>query len=130
MKNKGEVMIPEKMLEVLKHEGVVAIATQGADGPHLVNTWNSYLELDADGNLLIPAGYMNVTEANLAKNPKLLITLGSREVEGSHGPGTGFLVEGSGRFVSSGAGFDRIKGRFPWARAVLEVKIASVTQTL
>ncbi len=31
-------MIPEKLLEVLKHEGVVAIAAQGQDGPHLVNT--------------------------------------------------------------------------------------------
>lgn len=31
-------MIPEKMMEVLQHEGVVAIATQGDDGPHLVNS--------------------------------------------------------------------------------------------
>ena len=30
-------MIPEKLLEVLRHEGVVAIATQGLDGPHVVN---------------------------------------------------------------------------------------------
>lgn len=33
-------VIPEKLLQVLKHEGVVAIATQGEEGPHLVNTWN------------------------------------------------------------------------------------------
>lgn len=35
-------MIPEKLLDVLKNYGVVAIATQGQDGPHLVNTWHSY----------------------------------------------------------------------------------------
>ena len=37
-------MIPEKLLEVLKQDGVVAIATLGQDGPHMVNTWNSYIE--------------------------------------------------------------------------------------
>jgi len=31
-------MIPEKLLEVLKNYGVVAIATQGQGGPHLVKT--------------------------------------------------------------------------------------------
>jgi predicted pyridoxine 5'-phosphate oxidase superfamily flavin-nucleotide-binding protein len=123
-------MIPEKMKEVLKHEGVVAIATQGENGPHLVNTWNSYIEINGQGNLLIPAGYMNVTEANIAKNPKVLLTVGSREVEGSHGPGTGFLVEGTAAFVSTGPDFDKLKARFAWARAALEVTISSVTQTL
>lgn len=123
-------MIPEKMKEVMQHEGVVAIATQGEDGPHLINTWNSYLRVDADGKLLVPAGYMHVTEANLAKNPKVCLTLGTREVEGTHGPGTGFLVEGTGRFVSSGPALDATKAAYPWARAVLEVTIASVKQTL
>lgn len=123
-------MIPEKFMQVLKHEGVVAIATQGEDGPHLVNTWNSYLQVTETGNLLIPAGYMQVTEANLTKNPKVLVTLGSREVEGFHGPGTGFLVAGTALFVTSGPSFEAVKARFPWARAALEVKVASITQTL
>jgi predicted pyridoxine 5'-phosphate oxidase superfamily flavin-nucleotide-binding protein len=123
-------MIPEKMMQVLKHEGVVAIATQGEDGPHLVNTWNSYIEINAEGDLLVPAGFMHATEANLAKNPKVLMTLGAREVQGNHGPGTGFLVEGTASFESSGAGFDAIKARFGWARAVLKIKPSSITQTL
>ena len=37
--------IPETLLEVLKKDGVVAIATQGPDGPHLVNTWHSYVQV-------------------------------------------------------------------------------------
>ena len=48
-------MIPDKMLEVLKKDGVVAIATLGKDGPHMVNTWNSYIRIKDDGRLLIPA---------------------------------------------------------------------------
>jgi hypothetical protein len=31
------VTIPETLLAVLKNDGVVAIATPGADGPHLGN---------------------------------------------------------------------------------------------
>lgn len=123
-------MIPEKMKEVMEHEGVVAIATQGESGPHLVNTWNSYLALTAGGELLIPVGYMHVTEANLAKDPKVLITLGCREVRGMHGPGTGFLVEGTATFVASGPDFEATKSKFPWARAVLQVAVSAVTQTL
>ena len=33
--------IPDKMTQVLEKDGVVAIATLGQDGPHMVNTWNS-----------------------------------------------------------------------------------------
>jgi hypothetical protein len=33
-------MIPEKLQEIMKSDGVVAIATLGADGPHMVNTSN------------------------------------------------------------------------------------------
>lgn len=123
-------MIPDKMLQVLKHEGVVAIATQGDAGPHLVNTWNSYIQISNDGKLFIPAGYMNTTEANVAKDNRCLITVGSREVEGYHGSGTGFLIEGTAAFIKSGPQFDAAKAKFPWARAVLEITITSVTQTL
>jgi predicted pyridoxine 5'-phosphate oxidase superfamily flavin-nucleotide-binding protein len=123
-------MIPEKLRQVLSHEGVVALATQSDGGPHLVNTWNSYIQVTETGSLLIPAGFMKVTEANVAKNNKVLVTLGSREVEGAHGPGTGFLIEGLATFKTSGAQFEAVKKRFSWARAALEVTIVSVTQTL
>jgi len=55
-------MISEKLAEILKKDGVVAIATFGEDGPHMVNTWNSYIGVSEDGRLLIPAGYMQRTE--------------------------------------------------------------------
>lgn len=123
-------MIPEKLLEVLKHDGVVAIATLGQDGPHMVNTWNSYIKITSDGRLLIPAGYMQRTEANIAFNSNVLITLGSSKVAGKLGPGTGFLIKGTAAFLTSGPDFDVIKAKFVWARAALAVTIASATQTL
>ena len=123
-------MIPEKLLEVLKHDGVVALATLGQDGPHMVNTWNSYIRITDDGRLLIPAGYMHRTEANIAVNRQVLITLGSSKVAGKIGPGTGFLIKGSASFITSGPDFDAVKAKFAWARAAVAITIESVTQTL
>lgn len=122
--------LPQPFLQILRHEGVVAIATQGPDGPHLVNTWNSYLQITEDGRLLIPVGGMQHTEAHLAADDRILVTLGSREVPGLHGPGTGFLVRGTGRFHVTGPEFEAVKGRFAWARAALAVHPESVSQTL
>ena len=124
------MVIPEKMLEVLKQDGVVAIATLGQDGPHMVNTWNSYIRLAEDGRILIPAGYMQRTEANVAFNNQVLITLGSAKVAGRHGPGTGFLLKGTAAFITSGPDFEVLKTRFAWARATLAITPDSIDQTL
>lgn len=123
-------MIPEKFLEVIKSEGVATIGTHADGVIHLSNTWNSYIEISDSGKLLYPAGGMNVTESNIEKNNKVQMTVGSREVEGFHGPGTGFRINGTAAFLKSGADFDRIKQVYPWARAVVEITIESVTQTL
>jgi hypothetical protein len=123
-------MIPEKLLEVMKQDGVVAIATLGADGPHMVNTWNSYLRTTEDGRLLIPVGYMHRTEANIAFNPEVLITLGSSRIKGLHGPGTGFLIKGKAVIVTSGPDFDVLKATFKWLRATMAVTVESATQTI
>ena len=122
-------MIPEKLLEILKKDGVVAIATLGKDGPHMVNTWNSYIRVSAEGRLLIPAGYMHKTEENIKDNPEVLITLGSSKVQGLHGTGAGFLIKGQAEFVTSGPDYDTLKSRFSWLRATLAVTIQSATQT-
>jgi hypothetical protein len=123
-------MIPEKVLEIMKQDGVVAIATLGKDGPHMVNTWNSYLRATEDGRLLIPAGYMHRTEANVAFNSEVLITLGSSKIKGLYGPGTGFLIKGKAAFVTSGPEFDLLKATFQWLRAAMIVTIESATQTI
>lgn len=122
--------IPETVLEILKHDGIVAIATLGTEGPHLVNTWNSYVRISEEGRLLIPAGYMHQTEANLKTNDAVWITLGSSKVAGKMGPGTGFLIKGTAAFVTSGPDFESTKSRFSWARAALAVTVLSATQTL
>lgn len=122
-------MIPEKMMEVLKHEGVVSIVTQGKEA-HVVNTWNSYIEITEEGKFLIPVGRMNATEGNIKENNKILMTIGSREIQGFHSMGAGFLIEGSGEFSYQGKDCDIMKNKFPWIRAVLIIKADKITQTL
>lgn len=123
-------MIPEKLLQVLKLEGVVSIVTMGATAPHVVNTWNSYIQLTEDDHILIPVGGMIQTETNVERNPDVLITLGAREVDGFRGPGTGFLIQGTASFLNSGQLFDLVHKKYPWVRAVLEVSDVYATQTL
>ena len=118
------------MLDVLKHEGVVSIVSQGVNIPHVVNTWNSYIKITEDERMLIPVGGMNTTETFVNRNNNVLLTLGSREVEGFHSMGTGFLVRGTASFVYEGSEYDDTKEKFPWARATLEIKPESITQTL
>ena len=122
--------IPETLLAVLKNDGVVAIATLGTDGPHLANTWNSYVQVTQDGRLLIPAGYLHKTEANIAGNNQVLVTLGSSKVLGLHGPGTGFLIKGTASFLNEGTEYDAMKSKFGWVRAVLSITVNSATQTI
>jgi len=122
-------MIPDKLQKILKSDGIAAIATVGPDGAHLVNTWNSYINVLPDGRWLIPAGYMNKTEGNIAQNPNVVITVGSSKVEGLHGVGSGFLIKGQAKFVTSGPDYDVMKAKFAWLRATMAVTIESVTQT-
>lgn len=124
------MLIPEKMRDILKEKGVVDITTRGNADTHIVSTWNKYIQITEDERLLIPAGHMHLTEANIAINSNVLLTLGNRKVPGMDGPGTGFLVKGTAKFSDSGSEFDTIKALFEWARAVLIVTITSTTQTL
>ncbi len=122
-------MITEKILELMKSDGVVSIATLGEDGIHVVNTWNSYLKVSEDGRLFIPAGYMHKTETNIAQNPNVVITMASSKVKGLHGPGAGFLMKGKAQFISSGPEFDFMKSTYAWVRATLAVTLESAVQT-
>lgn len=125
-------MIDKKLLEVLSTppDAALTIVTQGAEGPHAVNTWNSYVLVCDEGKLWIPAGRMHKTEANIRHNDRVLLTISNREVMGKTYRGTGFLVKGKACFGMEGEEADRVRQRFPWARAVLTITVLSSEQTL
>lgn len=83
-----------------------------------------------DGRLLIPAGGLHKTEANITYNPQVFMTLGSSEVSGLRGLGTGFLIKGKASFRTPGPEFDMMKAKFSWLRTVLAVLTDSAAQTL
>ncbi|MDF2936177.1 MAG: pyridoxamine 5-phosphate oxidase family protein [Paenibacillaceae bacterium] len=122
-------MFNEKFVEVISHEGVVSIVTSGADGAHVSNTWNSYLVLEGD-KLLIPAAGMRKTQVNIEQNNQVKVTLGTREVMGYRYMGTGFLIEGTAAFLTSGPAYNLMKEKFPFLSRVLEIEAVSVKQTL
>lgn len=123
-------MFTETFKEVIGKEGVVSIVTCADGEAHVVNTWNSYLVTPDDGTLLIPAWKMRKTEEKVIKNNKVLLTLGSKEVQGRMGLGTGFLIEGTARFIKHGPEFDMMKGKFSFLTRVLEVTVTSLKQTI
>ncbi|MBU3803883.1 MAG: FMN-binding protein, partial [Candidatus Cellulosilyticum pullistercoris] len=64
-------------------------------------------------------------------NNRVKVTLGSREVLGFNGyQGTGFLVEGTARFINSGLEFEMMREKFPFANRVLEITAISAKQLL
>ena len=119
-----------KFLEVLQHEGVVAIMSWGIE-PHMVNTWNSYLVVTEDERILIPAYGFRKTQKNVEVNSTVKITLGSKNVLGYKDyPGTGFLITGKAGYIESGDEFDMMKNKFPWLNRVFEITVDTAKQML
>ena len=122
--------LSEKFLEVLKHEGVVSITSWGVE-THVANTWNSYLVVTDDERILIPAYGFRKTEKNVDVNNKVKITLGSKEVLGYKDyQGTGFLIDGSARYISEGEEYDFMKEKFSFLTRVMEITVDSAKQML
>lgn len=117
--------------ELLAAEGAVAISTSDGSGGHLVATWNSYVELIDGQRLAFPAGGYNRTENNVRSGSGIQLLIANREVMGKQGrPGTGYRLTGEAEFQTQGPIYDRIKARFPWARAAVVVNVADWEQLL
>jgi len=122
--------LSEKFLEVIKHEGVVSIMSWGVE-PHMVNTWNSYLVVTDDERILIPAYGFRKTQKNVDVNSKVKIALGSKEVLGYKDyQGTGFIIEGTARYIESGEEYDMMKSKFSFLTRVLEITVDKAKQML
>ncbi len=119
-------MIPEQLEAALRGEGAAAFVTQGPDGrPHLVATWNSYIELVGADTLLFPAGGYRTTEENLRRGSPVQM------IVGGHVPaGIGFRLTGRAELEVGTPSHERVKQRFPWARAAVVFRVGSVEQVL
>ena len=123
-------MFKESFIEVLNHEGVVSVTSWANEKVHVANTWNSYLFLTADNRILIPAAWFNKTQKNVDVQNKVIVTLGSHEVQGKMGMGTGFVVDGTAKFLTEGADYDMMKEKYSFLTRVLEITPEKVRQTI
>ncbi len=124
-------MLTEKFYDVLKNEGVVSIVSWGSAEPHVVNTWNSFIVVTSDERILIPAAGMRRTEKNVKENNKIKMALGSKEVLGYKDyQGTGFIVEGTAKYLEAGSDFEMMKEKFSFLTRVLEITVTSAKQML
>lgn len=123
--------LTEKFHKVIENEGVVSIVSWGKEEPHIANTWNSYLEVTEDERILIPAYGLRKTQKNVEVNNKVKLTLGSRNVFGYKDyQGTGFYIEGTAKYITSGEEYDYMKAKYSFLSRVLEVTVTSIKQTL
>lgn len=122
-------MITEKFKDLISHEGVVSIVSCANNDAHVVNTWNSYLIVKED-KIYIPVYGMVHTQQRTDINNKVKLTFGSKEVMGYQGMGSGYLMEGTAKFLTEGDVVDEMKATYDWAKRVLEVTVTSLIQTL
>jgi hypothetical protein len=124
-------MLNQIFRDCIAHDGIVAVASSSAGGQaHVVNTWNKYLIVTEDEKILIPCFGFHKTEANAQHNPQLEITIGSHEIQGKMGMGTGFLLQGKGEFLNEGPLFDVMHDKCDFCNRVLVFTPASCTQTI
>ena len=110
-------MLPEKLHDVLSYEGVVSLTTWTPEGPHVNNTWNTYIVEKDDDRLDV--------------NNRIILTVGAREVEGFNGyQGTGFRITGTAKLIDEGEDYEMMKKQFSFLRKVLEIKVEEAKQLL
>ncbi len=124
--------LPDEVRAVIDRSEWVAIATVGPDGPHLAGTWGDYVRVlgVAPDRVVIPAGGLRRTEANLANDHRIELLFASRQVQGSNGPGQGCVLRGRGELQTAGPAMDAVRQRFRWARAALVVHVEQASTQL
>ncbi|RIV21704.1 FMN-binding protein [Alicyclobacillaceae bacterium I2511] len=123
-------MLNNTIQRILTQEGPASFVTMGSDGPHMVATWNSYIQLNENDELLIPAGSLFQTELNIKQGSGVQLLIAAKGVQGMHGNGAGFLLKGTAKFENSGAQFEQVKLNFSWARAVMILHIREAVQLI
>ena len=97
---------------------------------HIANTWNKYIIVTDDEKILIPCFGFHKTEKNVSHNPRVEVVVGSHEVQGKIGMGTGCLLTGTAAFASEGPLFDEMKEKCTWASRVLIFTPQTCVQTI
>lgn len=118
----------EKIENILNYEGVFSVVAKGEKFPHIVNTWNSFVSFK-DNNLFIPVGGMKIMEDILKNENRVIVVIGTKELEGLHGMGIGVKIIGKAEIFQDIEEYEAMKTKFEWVRAVMKIEIIEVYQT-
>jgi hypothetical protein len=88
------------------------------------------LQITDDNRILIPAAGFNKTQKNVDVQNKIILTLGSRDIQGKMGMGTGFVIDGTAKFLTEGSDFNMMKEKFSFLNRALEIKADNIRQTI
>jgi hypothetical protein len=117
--------------DCVRHDGIVSVCSSSAAGRgHVANTWNKYLIITGDERILIPCFGFRETEKNVSHDPAVEVVVGSHEVPGKVGLGTGFLLTGKAEFQNSGDLYEQMCAKCSFANRVLVFTPASCKQTI
>ncbi len=118
----------EKIKEVLKYEGVFSIVAAGDNFPHIANSWNSFTYYK-DNQIFVPVGIMNKMQECLKKDNRVIVVIGTRDIEGLYGMGMGIKIFANAFIEDDTKEFEELKKRFEWARAIMRLEITDSYQT-
>ncbi|HEY3366321.1 MAG TPA: pyridoxamine 5'-phosphate oxidase family protein [Symbiobacteriaceae bacterium] len=118
-------MINAAVRSVLATEGPATFMTVGEGGPHLVATWQSYLDLLDDTTIAFPAGGFFVTEANLKAGSTMQMVVGAKTGTLSGKP-QGYRISGTAEVQTGTEIHQRVKAKFPWCRAAVVMRVTGV----
>jgi hypothetical protein len=125
------MILNKTFYDCIAHAGIVSVCSSSADGKgHVANTWNKYLIVTADERILIPCFGFRKTEENVSHDPEIEVIIGSHEVQGKMGLGTGFLLKGRAEFRKDGLLFEQIHDKCSFANRVLIFTPSSCEQTI
>lgn len=118
--------------EVCEATEFVTIVTTGDDGPHLTGGWGNDMRVlgISEDTIVFPVNRYFKTEQNLQKNNRIQLLLASKKVQGTRGPGQGYLVTGTAEILASGKAADAVKAKFPKARGAMVIRVVDVSPQL
>jgi hypothetical protein len=123
-------MFTDSFLTVIGMDGLVSLVIMVNNEPYVAMAWNSDIVTTHDGRFLIPITTVEDSADLILHSNVVLLTVGSKEVDGRNGVGCGFLIKGRANSLSTGAEWDMMTARFSVSICVLEVVITSIKQTL
>ena len=119
-------MIDAAVQSAFSEEGSATFVTEGADGPHLVATWQSYLMMLGPETLAWPAAGYQVTEANLRSGSPVQLVVGSRIGKAT----VGYRLRGTAELQKDTPAGVQVRQRFPWCRAAFVLHVTAVERIL